>query len=204
MIPNSDDEDDDRDYYHPDLEMTTDDGQLVEEDRETTKERDGSTDMIPNSDDEDDDRIRKDIASLNKQIDTMSVDLKEVLSGLHLLEEQQRSLMEDLQTGEAMPPQQTRSSESFGNATTSASDGPSEVSSPIANDTHAAGPSPEATQLLPVVQTLSMTAAQVASDHAPQHSMPPPCVQPPAASALETSDSCNDSSWRRKMLNGIV
>jgi len=45
-------------------------------------------DTIPDEDDNDDE-IRKDMAVLKQQVDTMSMALKEVLSGLHSLEEQQ-------------------------------------------------------------------------------------------------------------------
>eukprot|EP00419_Tripos_fusus_P078933 CAMPEP_0172934890 /NCGR_PEP_ID=MMETSP1075-20121228/221241_1 /TAXON_ID=2916 /ORGANISM="Ceratium fusus, Strain PA161109" /LENGTH=325 /DNA_ID=CAMNT_0013796249 /DNA_START=145 /DNA_END=1123 /DNA_ORIENTATION=+ len=61
-----------------------------EEDGEATKE-DENPDLGSDDCDGDEEAIQKDMAVLTQQVDSMSVQLKEVLTGLRMLEEQQRS-----------------------------------------------------------------------------------------------------------------
>jgi len=66
----------------------SDNVQEAEVDQEGKKEQNSNTGMIPNDDDEDDELVRKDMAELKQHVYTMSVELKEVLSDLRLLEQQ--------------------------------------------------------------------------------------------------------------------
>merc|ERR1719362_641103 len=135
---------------------------------------------------------------------------------------------DDIPLVEGLPPRQVRNAEYFSN-TTDATNAPPKASNVMANAIDTTPLSPEAVQLLPVVHVLAVTAAQVADSREPGRAMPPPLVQPPAASALESTDSSGNEApavamglntnveaeatpmqsrdslpWRRTLLHGVV
>jgi len=85
MAAAADEEDDGLVEWNP--PQVTDDAKVGEVEGEGKKEQNGNSDEIPHDTDNDGKAICKDMAVMKQQFDTMSVELKEVLAGMRLLEE---------------------------------------------------------------------------------------------------------------------
>eukprot|EP00419_Tripos_fusus_P036686 CAMPEP_0172785572 /NCGR_PEP_ID=MMETSP1074-20121228/205513_1 /TAXON_ID=2916 /ORGANISM="Ceratium fusus, Strain PA161109" /LENGTH=179 /DNA_ID=CAMNT_0013622583 /DNA_START=661 /DNA_END=1200 /DNA_ORIENTATION=- len=64
-------------------------GVNFEEDGEAKKEQNENPDLVSNDCDDNGEAIRKDMAVMKRQVDTMSLQIKELLTGVRLLEESQ-------------------------------------------------------------------------------------------------------------------